>query len=80
MSAATVDATANKPAFAPARCHMVELAGQMLKARQHEAAAGDHAREIAVRRCVVPDRQVDAPGGELHGLTETETAPAEGAA
>lgn len=57
---------------------MVELVDQMLAAKQQEAAASSHAREIAIRKCAALDRQIDALVYELYGLTEDEIALVEG--
>lgn len=57
---------------------MVELVDQMLAAKQQEAAASGHAREIATRKCAALDRQIDALVYELYGLTEDEIALVEG--
>lgn len=57
---------------------MIELVEEMLAARQQEAAASGHAREIATRKCAAIDRQVDVLVYELYGLSEEEVALVEG--
>lgn len=57
---------------------MVSLVEQMLAARQQEVAATGHAKEIAARKCVALDRQIDALVYELYGLTDDEIALVEG--
>lgn len=53
---------------------IVSLVEQMLVAKQQEAAASGHAREIAARKCAALDRQIDALVYELYGLTDDEIA------
>ena len=59
---------------------VIVLVDQMLAAKQQEAAASGHAREIASRKCAALDRQIDALVYELYGLTADEIALVEGGA
>lgn len=57
---------------------MVSLVEQMLAAKQQEAIASGHAKEIAARKCAALDRQIDTLVYELYSLTEDEIALVEG--
>jgi adenine-specific DNA-methyltransferase len=59
---------------------LVSLVDQMLAAKQQEADASGHAKEIATRKCAALDRQIDALVYGLYGLTEAEIALVEGTA
>jgi hypothetical protein len=59
---------------------LVSLVDQILVAKQQEAAASGHAKEIATRKCAALDRQIDALVYDLYGLTEAEIALVEDAA
>jgi hypothetical protein len=51
---------------------MVELVEKMLIAKQQEAAASGHAKEMSARKCAALDRQIDALVYELYGLAQDE--------
>lgn len=59
---------------------LISMVDQMLVAKQQEAAASGHAKEIATRKCAALDRQIDTLVYELYGLTEAEIALVEGTA
>ncbi|OOG48991.1 hypothetical protein B0E50_06120 [Rhodanobacter sp. C01] len=52
--------------------HMVSLVEKMCDAKQQEAAASGHARDVAIRKCAALDRQIDALVHELYGLNSDE--------
>lgn len=59
---------------------IISLVKQMLAAKQQEAAASGHAKEIAARKCAALDRQIDALVYELFDLTDDEIALVESGA
>ncbi|MCL2871844.1 MAG: N-6 DNA methylase [Betaproteobacteria bacterium] len=57
---------------------IVKLVEQMLTAKKQEAASVGHAAELAKRKCVALDRQIDNLVYDLYGLTEDEIKLVEG--
>jgi len=51
---------------------MVELVDQMMHTVGTRMSAAGHAQEIATRKCVALDRQIDAIAYDLYGLSEEE--------
>lgn len=51
---------------------LVALVEQMMETKKQEAASSSHAAEIAARKCMALDRQIDALVYELYDLTADE--------
>lgn len=76
LSIRRIDVTV--PADKAQHDRMVELVEKMLAAKQQEADASGHAKEIATRKCAALDRQIDALVYELYSLTDEEIELVEG--
>jgi Alw26I/Eco31I/Esp3I family type II restriction m6 adenine DNA methyltransferase len=51
---------------------VVELARQLIAAKQQESESFSHSKEVATRKCEALDRQIDSVIYELYGLTQDE--------